>query len=530
MDTLKAKKIEEILRGKDFQQYQIVELINNGKSAAVFKAIDKTRKNVAIKIFDNELIERFGHEIQETRIQQEISLKGHSIPNLIKIIDGGKIKIDEGEYYYVIMECIDGKNLKEFIVTDNYDDKFIRQVVETIYKLTEELLEKGIVHRDIKPENIMISNSGEIILMDLGVLKLIGVKSFTDEEETQFVGTLRYAPPEFLLRVEEDTNEGWRAVNLYQIGGLMHDMIMKQELFFEYTPYTKLVLAIKEAAPNISSNVLPFDTTQLARDLLMKDWKNRLLINSSKRIEEYYLSDTSNKNLVDKKLEDIFSMISNHKAKISEIEDIRSTNVEIQKKKEDISFKLELLVNECFNELIIAGIFDTIEKSKSFTFTVTGNEGKKLVEKNFLYKIDSDLSRGFPKPLILFVHFSNDENMFVKILSFGMFLGQSVLLELNKPAETLVKAAIDVGIPSKNNSRLFNTKRVFNGTISFDEQFKQKIKLEILEMVETALKGVVDDVNDELERRKKYEKGEITVNESNLLKKTKLFPETEPNT
>jgi len=208
MDNYKARQMENLLKGKKVGNYEIVDLLNNGKSAAVFKAKDIEGKFYAVKIFDNNLIERFGHEVQERRIEQEISLKGHTIPNLIKIIEGGKTQIEIEKYYYVIMEFIDGENLREFIESSSYNAAFLQEVVKTIFTVTETLLERGIVHRDIKPENIMINSKGEITLMDLGVLKLIGAKSFSDEEEKQFVGTLRYSPPEFLTRTEEDSQQG----------------------------------------------------------------------------------------------------------------------------------------------------------------------------------------------------------------------------------------------------------------------------------------------------------------------------------
>lgn len=203
MDKTKAKKLESLIAGKLIDDYTIEQLINNGKSAAVFKAC-KDGKFYAFKIFDNDVIERFGHEIQQKRIDQEIGLKGHIINNLVKIFDGGKTKIDDEDHYYLVMEYIEGKNLKEYIQTETYTDKFISKVLETLIRVTEELIRISLAHRDIKPENIMVNEDNEIILMDLGVLKLIGATSFSDEDEKQFMGTLRYAPPEFLMRNNEE--------------------------------------------------------------------------------------------------------------------------------------------------------------------------------------------------------------------------------------------------------------------------------------------------------------------------------------
>ena len=81
MDKAKSIQLEKALKGKNFNGYNVLSLVNNGKSAAVFKA-EKQNKFFALKIFDNELVERFGHEIQIKRIEQEISLKNHGIKGL----------------------------------------------------------------------------------------------------------------------------------------------------------------------------------------------------------------------------------------------------------------------------------------------------------------------------------------------------------------------------------------------------------------------------------------------------------------
>ena len=104
MDHFKANQLANQLIGKTFQNCRILKLVNNGKSAAVFLAESNDGKQVALKIFDNDIIERYGQEIQHHRIEQEIALKGHRIPNLINILDGGKQEIEETDYFFIIMD------------------------------------------------------------------------------------------------------------------------------------------------------------------------------------------------------------------------------------------------------------------------------------------------------------------------------------------------------------------------------------------------------------------------------------------
>lgn len=513
MDNFKAKQLEQILTGKKFLNYKIDKLINCGKSAAVFKATDEFDNTIALKVFDNDLIERFGHEIQEKRIEQEIDLKGHSIPNLVKIIDGGKTQIGSSEYYYIIMELISGKNLKEYINNDEYDNIFIQKVVNTIYKVTEDLLLKGIVHRDIKPENIMINDFGEIILMDLGVLKLIGVSSFSDQEEKQFVGTLRYAPPEFLTREEEDSEIGWRAVNLYQIGALLHDLIMKEELFAQIVPYSNLVISIKEDAPRITNTNLPFETVQLARDLLSKDWRARLKNSPKERIEAYYSKNYNDKSNIEKELEDIFNLTSENKVKFENIEKIQRSNIEKEQIRKGISTQIELVLDECIADLLTKRVFDKTQKSANFSFVNDKTQQSKQVIKNFLYSLQGDISNGYPRPMFFLVRICNDENSLANISFLAMFLSQSIKIDMINPLNMFKQI---IKLQNHGNRVLrpqqlaeikqFTTYNAFTGTVGFDGQFKQTLMLDIVKLIKVALQGVAAEVSEELELREQYAK------------------------
>lgn len=98
---------------------------------------------------------------------------------------------------------------------------------------------------------------------------------------------------------------------------------MKTELFNECTPYSNLVLAIKEGPPKISNAGFPFSTIQLARDLLVNDWKKRLALCTNQRVESFYLNNPNNSSSIDKEREDILSMTSGHKTKLEEIEKLQ---------------------------------------------------------------------------------------------------------------------------------------------------------------------------------------------------------------
>jgi eukaryotic-like serine/threonine-protein kinase len=276
MDKVKAKILEKKLAGKSIQQWTIRSLISHGKSAAVFLA-DSADGEAAVKIFDTELIARYGDETQFARIERERELIGKSHPNLVKILGGGFDTITEN--HFIVMEFLKGANLKECLQQIPAEE--IPNLISQLASAAHFLEELGYVHRDIKPENIVIlDNYKRAVLLDLGVLRPFSGSDITDNEGIQaFVGTLQYSSPEFLLRQEEQTVEGYRALTFYQLGGVLHDLIMRRQLFAESAePYARLVNAVQHETPEIQNTAVPYYLVDLARCCLLKAWETRLKV------------------------------------------------------------------------------------------------------------------------------------------------------------------------------------------------------------------------------------------------------------
>ncbi|WP_417432850.1 serine/threonine protein kinase [Kiloniella sp.] len=273
MDRIKALELEEQLKGKSIDGWTIEHLINQGKSAAVFLA-SKEQEKSAVKIFDDELIERYGDEVQLARIKRELTLVGHNHPNMVKLFGGGIDDITKN--HYLVMEYLDGPNLKDClqkIPTEN-----IGSLIAQLADCARFLENLDLVHRDIKPENIAIlENYSKLVLLDFGVLRPVGEPGITDDNGVQpFVGTLQYSSPEFLFREEEDSTLGWRALTFYQIGGVLHDLLMREELFADRSvPYSRLVLAVKDDVPTIHNKAVPSYLVDLAIVCLAKTPKVR---------------------------------------------------------------------------------------------------------------------------------------------------------------------------------------------------------------------------------------------------------------
>lgn len=270
----RALELLDQLSGRCVGGWQIEALIRHGKSAAVFRA-HNTQRTAALKIFDPELVTRYGELTQLTRIRRELSLCGCHHPHLVEIYGGGKCSATN--HLFLVMQHVPGRPLTEHIPAFRRDH--IAPLLNAIASAAHFLEGRRLVHRDIKPDNIVIgARTGAATLLDLGVLRPINYQSTAtdDADDRHFVGTLRYSPPEFLLREEEDTLEGWRAVTFYQLGAVLHDLIERRPLFADSTaPYARLVNAVQRTTPTFAATDVP-DFVQLAKNCLDKSPDARL--------------------------------------------------------------------------------------------------------------------------------------------------------------------------------------------------------------------------------------------------------------
>jgi serine/threonine protein kinase len=271
MDTSQAKILIDSVMNRRVGGWMIDGSFGNGKSAVVLSAI-KNGVGAAIKIFHPELIERYGKAVQLERIGREKQLIGAIHPHLVKILDGGECA--ETGHLFIVMERVPYKNMQEAraIIPPEKYGKLISQIASAARFLED----RGLAHRDIKPENIAVTDDFErAILLDLGVLLPIGLSDLTDVNQRPFIGTLRYSSPEFLDRTEEDTILGWRAVTFYQMGAVLHDLVMQKALFEEASePFSRLVDAVHRTNPPISGGDAKL--MHLARRALAKTWTTRL--------------------------------------------------------------------------------------------------------------------------------------------------------------------------------------------------------------------------------------------------------------
>ncbi len=276
MDEVKAKEWEVRFRGQQIEGWTVEALIDHGKSAAVFKAVNGSNGNLAaLKIFDDELIKRYGDESQLKRIGRELSLIGKQHPNMVNILGGGLDATSNN--HYIIMQYLDGPSLNKCLA--KVPDGNIPRLIEQLVSACEFLEANDLAHRDIKPANIvLLEEMSHLVLLDFGVLKPVGEAGLTDVDgQRLFVGTLQYSSPEFLLRKEEDSKIGWHGLAIYQVGAVLHDLIMHRPIFDEFVnPYAALVNAVQHEQPSVASSAVPSYLVDACRMALVKDPERRI--------------------------------------------------------------------------------------------------------------------------------------------------------------------------------------------------------------------------------------------------------------
>ena len=274
MDKAKALDIFGRIEGRHIAGWRITSFLDNGKSAAVYRG-ENQEGLAAIKIFDDDLINRFGGEALLARTEREKLVIGHDHPSLVKMLDAG---VDsETGLHYLAMEFLSGKSMAECL--DEIPDVAIPPIIRQLASAAKFLEDRGLAHRDIKPANILVSpDLARVTLLDLGVLKPIGENGLTDNGgPTLFVGTNQYASPEFALRHEIDSTEGWRALTFYQLGAVLHDLITKSPIFSEHLGVpARLAHAVQTEVLEIrSATAAPWLVT-LAQNCLVKSPDVRL--------------------------------------------------------------------------------------------------------------------------------------------------------------------------------------------------------------------------------------------------------------
>jgi len=225
-------------------RYRIQRKLGAGGMADVYLAEDQELgRRVAIKILnsrhgnDDQFIERFRREAKNAAALNH--------PNIVSIYDRGEAE----DTYYIAMEFLDGRTLKELIVGRgaapvNVAIEYARQILSALRFAHRH----GIVHRDIKPHNVLVDREGRVKVTDFGIARA-GTSQMT--ETGSIVGTAQYLSPEQARGGEVDPRS-----DLYSLGVVLYELLTGKTPFDGETP-VEIAMKHLSNAPKPPSKLRP---------------------------------------------------------------------------------------------------------------------------------------------------------------------------------------------------------------------------------------------------------------------------------
>jgi beta-lactam-binding protein with PASTA domain/predicted Ser/Thr protein kinase len=246
-------------------RYRIIRKLGAGGMANVYLAEDQELgRRVAIKILDDRhaaddsFIERFRREAKNAA--------GLSHPNIVSIYDRGEA---EGTYY-IAMEYLSGRSLKELIVSRGPTPitiaiDYTRQILAAIGHAHRH----GIVHRDIKPHNVVVDGDGRLKVTDFGIARS-GASQMT--EVGSIIGTAQYLSPEQARGAPVDQRS-----DVYSVGIVLYEMLTGKVPFTGDTPLEIAMKHLSEVPvpPSEVRSEVPEDLDLIVVRALAKDPADR---------------------------------------------------------------------------------------------------------------------------------------------------------------------------------------------------------------------------------------------------------------
>ena len=249
-------------------RYKILDHLGTGGMATVWLGYDTILdRQVAIKTFkidanDEDAVKRFNREAK--------AVTSLSHPNIVSIYDVE----NEGEFYYLILEYVEGMTLKDYMI------KNPRIPIETIVHIAKQVAaglshahQNGIIHRDIKPQNILMNENLTCKITDFGIARAYGDTTLT--QTNQMLGTVYYLSPE-----QARGNVATAQSDIYSLGILIFEMITGQIPFKGESAVAIALKHLQEELPDIDKY----------RDNVPQSVKNIVLHATMKYPNERYIS------------------------------------------------------------------------------------------------------------------------------------------------------------------------------------------------------------------------------------------------
>ena len=256
-----------IMKGQKISdRYQIIKSIGEGGMANVYLAYDTILdRNVAVKVLRGDLAsdEKFVRRFQ----REALAASSLYNENIVEVYDVGE---DNGQYY-IVMEYIDGKHLKNLL--KKRGKLTVPETVDIMSQIASGLSvahDQYLIHRDIKPQNIMILENGLVKITDFGIAMAMNSTQLT--QTNSVMGSVHYLPP------EQASGKGASLQSdIYSMGILMYELLTGKLPYHGDNAVEIALKHLKEPLPSIREELpsIPQSVENIIIKATAKNPKNR---------------------------------------------------------------------------------------------------------------------------------------------------------------------------------------------------------------------------------------------------------------
>ncbi|MEV4348118.1 Stk1 family PASTA domain-containing Ser/Thr kinase [Actinoplanes sp. NPDC049596] len=254
-------------------RYQVGELLGYGGMAEVHRGRDlRLGRDVAIKMLRTDLARDATFQERFRREAQNSAALNH--PAIVAVYDTGEEISSTGEKQpFIVMEFVNGRTLKEVLAQEQRLP--VRRALEIIADIDAALEfshRHGIIHRDIKPGNVMITQNGQVKVMDFGIARALASGATTMTQTSAVIGTAQYLSPEQARGESVDARS-----DVYAAGCVLFELLVGHPPFVGDSPVSVAYQHVREdpKAPSEIVHDIPPDVDAIVLKALAKNPINR---------------------------------------------------------------------------------------------------------------------------------------------------------------------------------------------------------------------------------------------------------------
>src|SRR5258706_5335110 len=254
-------------------RYQVGELLGYGGMAEVHRGRDlRLGRDVAIKMLRTDLARDRTFQERFRREAQNAASLNH--PAIVAVYDTGEERAQTGETIpFIVMEFVNGRTLKEVLTAEGrLMPRRALEITADICAALEFSHRHGIIHRDIKPGNVMLTQTGQVKVMDFGIARALASGASTMTQTSAVIGTAQYLSPEQARGESVDARS-----DVYATGCVLFELLTGHPPFVGDNPVSVAYQHVREdpLPPSESNRDVPPDIDAVALKALAKNPLNR---------------------------------------------------------------------------------------------------------------------------------------------------------------------------------------------------------------------------------------------------------------